>query len=315
MTRTKVKLGLVLLMLALTLSATVTVTEVEAAKLTRYILPGTAVFPEGIAYQQGTGQFYVSSAANGTIYRGDVKNEVASVFLPAGTDGRTSATGMKVDKQGRLFVSGGSTGLIFIYDTTTGNLISKLDPGHQPNSFVNDVNITRDGTAYFTDSSTPVIYRVSQNAGGEFVLDEWLNLTGSLISYQPGFNLNGIEATPDGKYLVTVQTNTGKLFRIDIATKQISEITLTGGNVSNGDGILLKGRTLYVVQNFQNQIARVKLSGDLTSGQIVSITTDPSFQTPTTIAEAQGRLLVVNSQFANMPNGIPPFTVSSIKLP
>jgi sugar lactone lactonase YvrE len=313
MTRTKFRVVMILLTLALTLSATAA-TQVEAAKLARYILPGTAIFPEGIAYQQGTGQFYVSSSANGTIYRGDVKNEAATVYLPGGTDGRTSATGMKVDKQGRLFVSGGATGLIFIYDTK-GNLIKVLNPGHQPNTFINDVIITRDGTAYFTDSVTPVIYRVMQNASGEFVLDEWLNLAGSPIIYQTGFNLNGIEATPDGKYLVTVQSNTGKLFRIDIATKQISEISLTGGNVSNGDGLLLKGRTLYVVQNFQNQIAEVKLSGDLSSGKIVSLTTDPSFQTPTTIAEAQGRLLVVNSQFANTPPGIPPFTVSSIKLP
>jgi WD40 repeat protein len=313
----RVKFTSMLTLLALTLALLATsVSQVEAAKPTSYILPGTAIFPEGIAYQQGTDQFYVSSSANGTIYRGDVKSEETTVFLPGGIDGRTSATGLKADKEGRLYVSGGSTGLIFIYDTTTGQLITKLNPAHQPNSFINDVIITKNGTAYFTDSTTPVIYKVSENSSGQFVLEEWLNLDGSPISYQPGFNLNGIEATPDGKYLITVQSNTGKLFRIDVATKQISEISLAGGaTVANGDGLLLKGSTLYVVQNFQNQIAEVKLSGDLSTGKIISLTMDPSFQTPTTIAEAQGRLLVVNSQFANTPPGIPPFTVSSIKLP
>src|SRR3954452_15023395 len=102
---TKFRLVLTFLTLVLALSATTNLKLVEAAKPTLYILPGTAIFPEGIAYQQGTGQFYVSSSGNGTIYRGDVKEEMTTVFLPGGADGRTSATGMKVDKQGRLFVS------------------------------------------------------------------------------------------------------------------------------------------------------------------------------------------------------------------
>ncbi len=42
--------------------------------------------------------------------------------------------------------------------------------------------------------------------------------------------------------------------------------------------------------------------------------TDPSFRFPTTAALAQGRLLVVNSQFNNRTSPVD-FTVSSIKRP
>src|SRR5438132_13147561 len=81
----------------------------------RYFLPGDMVFPEGIAYQQGTGDFYVSSNQDGTIFRGNIGDEMTQVFLPAGSDGRTTATGLKVDDEGRLFIAGASSGKIFVY--------------------------------------------------------------------------------------------------------------------------------------------------------------------------------------------------------
>jgi hypothetical protein len=62
----------------------------------------------------------------------------------------------------------------------------------------------------------------------------------------------------------------------------------------------------------------VSLSGDLSTGTVLSRTTDSSFLTPTTVAVASGRLLVVNSQFERLFGGLPPilpFTVSSIPLP
>src|SRR5262245_24437343 len=186
----------------------------------QYILPGNNVFPEGIAYQPETGNFYVSSNSDGTIFRGDVNEETASVFLPGGSDGRKTATGMKVDDQGRLFISGASSGQVFVYDTATRALLATFDNGLTA-TFINDVAIGKDGAAYFTDSISPFLYRVSQNAQGGFEFEVWLDFTGTAVIYQPGFNLNGIDATDNGKYLIVVQTNTGKLFRIDTATKEV----------------------------------------------------------------------------------------------
>lgn len=288
-----------------------------AANLTRYILPGNMVFPEGIAYQQGTPYFYVSSNADGTIFRGNLREEMTQVFLPGGQDGRTSATGLKVDNQGRLFVSGAATGKFFVYDTATGQLIASFD-NNLANTFINDVAITRQGDAYFTDSLNPVLYRITTDLSGQLVLENWLDLTGTPIVYTQGFNLNGIEPTDNGRYLITVQSNTGKLFRIDINTQEVIEIDLGGTALTAGDGILLRGHTLYVVRNSLNTIVEVQLSGDYSSGRIGSSTTDPSLHFPTTIAIAQGRMLVVNSQFdRRCPGCTPdlPFTVSSIRVP
>ena len=283
----------------------------------QYILPGDQVFPEGIAFQESTGYFYVSSTTDGTIFRGHVKDATAEVFLPGGADGRTTATGLKVDREGRLFVSGAGTGKMFVYDTATGQLLAAFDNGVTP-TFVNDVAITRDGSAYFTDSLSPFLYRVAPNGSGGFTFETWLNFTGTALKYEPGFNVNGIVATPDGKYLIVVQSNTGKLFRIAIATKEVVAIDLGGALLTAGDGILLRGHSLYVVRNSLGEIVKVQLAGDFASGEVVSSTDDLPLAFPTTIAEARGRLLVVNSQFdrrTDPPTPVLPFTVSSVHIP
>jgi sugar lactone lactonase YvrE len=288
-----------------------------APRPSRYILPGDTVFPEGIAFQQGTHNFYVSSNQDGTIFRGDTRREMTTIFLPGGSDGRTTATGMKVDDEGRLFIAGASSGKIFVYDTATGALLGQFYDG-KTMTFLNDIAITGTGDAYVTDSLDPTLYKVSIDGQGHPQFEAWLDFTGTPFVYQPGFNANGIVASPDGKYLVIVQSNTGKLFRVDIATKEVTEVNLGGATVTNGDGLLLQGRTLYVVQNAQGVITEVQLTGDLSGGRVVSSSGDPSLRFPTTVAKADGRLLVVNSQFDKRGPGLHPelpFTVSSIRTP
>lgn len=287
-----------------------------APRPAEYSLPGNAVFPEGVAFQDRTGYFFVSSTQDGTIFRGHVEDEAASVFLAGGLAGRTAATGLKVDEEGRLFVSGAGTGRMFVYDTASGALLASFQTTRTP-TFVNDVAVAKDGSAYFTDSLSPFLYRVFWN-GSTWAMEEWLTFTGTPLAYVAGFNVNGVVATPDGKYLLVVQSNTGKLFRIAVDSKQVMEVDLGGGSVPAGDGLLLKGHRLYVVQNAFNRIAEVQLSGDYLTGDIAGYLNDPSFDVPTTAAEARGRLLVVNAQFN--ARGDPtqldlPFTVSSVKFP
>ena len=188
---------------------------------TRYVLPGDRVFPEGIAYDQASGSVFVSSTTDGTIFRGDDSNETLAAFLAPGADGRTTATGLEVDEEGRLFVAGGATGLVWVYDGVTGALIDRLSGGSSP-TFLNDVAVDGDGVAYITDSMSPVIYRVVPDGAGGYTLDRWLPLAGTPIVYTTGFNLNGIVVSSNNRYLFTIQSNTGKIFRIEIATKQFA---------------------------------------------------------------------------------------------
>ena len=153
---------------------------------------------------------------------------------------------------------GRRTGLVFVYDGATGALLAKLATGASP-TFINDIVIAPDGSAYVTDSQSPFIYRIVSDAAGNFSLERWLTLTGTAFVQQAGFNANGIEVTPNGRYLIVIQSNTGKLFRIDIATKEVTQIDLGGATFANGDGILLKGSTLYVLQNAQGLLSEIRL--------------------------------------------------------
>ena len=293
-----------------------TTQEVSGAE--RYVLPGEQVFPEGVAYRSDTGDFYVGSTTDGTVFRGNVEGgpKKAEVFLEPESDGRTTAIGMEVDEEGRLFIAGGETGRIFVYDTESADLVRRLDTPDAKATFLNDVAVTPDGDAYFTDSMRPVLFRVTSTGDGVGEVEPWLNFEGTPAEYEEGFNLNGIDATEEGRYLVAVQSNTGELFRIDTESKEVVEIDLGGETLTNGDGLLLDGRTVYVVRNEQELLVPVKLSREFTSGKVGEPFTDPSFAFPTTIAKTDGRLLVVNSQF-DKQEGEPelPFTVSSIEVP
>src|SRR4029453_5696019 len=123
-----------------------------------------------------------------------------------------------------------------------------------------------------------------------------LPLTGELV-YGEGNNLNGIVAARGGRVLLSVQTNTGKLFRIDPRSGVTHEVDLGGASLLNGDGMLLAGRVLFVVQNRDNKIAVVRLSRSLHRGRVVATLTDPDFDVPTTIAFTAGPLYAVNARF------------------
>ena len=103
----------------------------------------------------------------------------------------------------------------------------------------------------------------------------------SLGSATPPANSNGIDATPNGKTLIIVQSDPGMLFTVDPQTGVADEIELTGGaNALNGDGILLDGKTLYVVKNFLNRIAVIELETDLGAGTVAESHHEPRLRRP-----------------------------------
>jgi hypothetical protein len=168
----------------------------------------------------------------------------------------------------------------------------------QPRSTTKD-----EGGRWFTDSLNQVLYRVALAADGRPTGQaevQTVPLTGD-IRFEEGFNANGIDATPNGKRLVIVQSNTGQLFRVDPASGSTLEIDLGGVSVMDGDGVLLAGRRIYVVQNQQNAIAVIRLKGKLTSGEILRRITSPDFDIPTTIAREGRWLYAVNARFGTEP--------------
>jgi hypothetical protein len=263
--------------------------------------------PEGIASGRGATMFS-GSLATGDVIAVDLVTGLPRLVVDA-PPGRT-AVGLEQDRFGRLWVAGGATGQAYVYGPD-GSPVATFDLGSPPDTFINDVVVTRDA-AWFTDSMDDVLYKVPVGRNGALGTPVAVPLTGGYV-HAPGFNLNGIEAVAGGRWLLVVQSNTGTLYRVDPSTGAATPVDLGGASVPSGDGLLVQGRRLYVVQNFLNQVAVIDLDPrTFASGTVVGQLTSPNFDIPTTIAVFGNRLYLVNSRFSTPPTPSTPYTMVAI---
>jgi sugar lactone lactonase YvrE len=299
--------GTVLALGAGTVTSVATAAPAGAALLPKVIALPDGFRPEGIATGRGTA-FFVGSQVDGAIYRGDLLTGSGAVFIP-GTAGDT-VRGLKVAGD-KLFAAGGPSGTVKVYDVRTGRLLLRQQVGARGASFVNDVVVTRDA-AYYTDSTAQVMYVLPVRPGGRLGTVRTVPLTGDIV-YGAGFNANGIVASPNGRTLVLVQSNTGLLFRVSARTGVTRRIDAGGFSFTNGDGLLRRGNTLFVMRNQNNQLVQATLNHDYTQARVVRTITDPNFDTPTTIAFFGPFIYAVNARLTTTPT--PDTTYTVVRVP
>jgi len=263
--------------------------------------------PEGVAYDKRTRSFFVGITGDGAIYRGTLGSDTVSPYIDG--DAGKAAVGLKV-KRGKLYVAGGPTGSITVYDVATKAQVARFETGS--GGFLNDLQITRNGEVYVTDSYRPKLWHVTaaQVRAGSGTPQ---GLDVSAIPYEGNgaFNLNGIVAKSARK-LVVVDTNSGKLFRIRLGRDgaSIDRITeVAGATVPGGDGMLLDRGRLVVVQGNPAQLSFLKLRRDARSARLERIRTSDTLRGPSTVARARNLYLVVNADFTSSAK---PFTVAGL---
>jgi len=268
--------------------------------------------PEGVTSGPGS-TFYVGSLADGRVYRGDLQTGEGARLVP-GVKGRV-AVGMQWESRrgGRLWVAGGPTGAVTVYDASTGAEIERWTvPG---SGFLNDVAVT-DEAVYVTDSMVQRLVVIPLGRGGA-VPDEGAATTRRLsgdIAYTDGFNANGIRAVDDGRALVLVQSSTGKLFRVDPGTGVAETIDVMGDDLLSGDGLELDGERLYVVRGGGgNDVAVLRLEPDAGGARFERLLTDDDLDVPTTATVAADRLWVVNGRFDTTPTPTTPYSVVQVE--
>jgi sugar lactone lactonase YvrE len=269
--------------------------------------PDPAGNPEGVAFDKRTQAFFVSITADGAIYRGTLGSDTVSPFIPGGP-GR-SAVGVKV-RRGKLYVAGGMTGSITVYDLATRRAVATFQTG--AGGFLNDVVVTGNGDVYVTDSFRPTLWHVTaEQVRAGSGTPQALDVSAIPFEGDGAFNLNGIVATSD-RTLVVVDTNSGKLFRIGLgrhgtSIREIDEID--GVTVPGGDGMLLDRGRLVVVQGDPAQLSFVTLRHGARSARLDGTRTSGTLRGPSTVARAKGLYLVVNADFATSRR---PFTVAGL---
>lgn len=279
--------------------------------------------PESIVIAEGPFA-YVSSLKTGAIYWVDLKHGTSEVFMPP--VGAT-AVGMALDQFGRLYVCGGMDGVLTLIDTSTRSIIARYDLTihaaralkDHAQTFLNELILTPDA-AWITDSFAPVIYKFPFGDRGALPAAAdiaAIPLSGDLVyqfgqQFSDNFNSNGIASTPDRKAILIVQTNTGKLFRVDKATGHTTQVDLGADTVYRGDGLVLERQMLYVVQNLENIVSVIELDSSGSRGKVVDRLTDRRFDTPTAMARFGDRFYVSNARFTTPSPQAAEFRIISI---
>jgi sugar lactone lactonase YvrE len=294
---------------ALTLTATASPADSAAGGATWptvFPLPD-GWLPEGITIG-GRPYAYLGSRANGGIYRTDLRTGEGRILHEGGTG--LASIGLKLDDDGLLYVCGGAGGTAKIIDSRSGKLLTTYQLTRNTSPFINDVVLHKD-RAWFTDSRDDVLYGVPRGRAGEVRV---LPLSGEWVQAPAGTNsANGLVATPDGRGLIVV--NAGRLYNVDLTTGHATLLTLTGAtDVTNGDGLVRVGRTLYVVQNRQNKVTVWHLDPTATAATLTRTITSPDFDVPTTAARYGHRLYLVNARFTSPQTPETTFTGVAVNL-
>ena len=186
----------------------------------------TSFAGEGVA--TGThSTFYAGSRLDGWIARGDLRSGTSEVFIDEPIV--PTATGLKADlRHGLLWVAGAQTGKAAVYDLETGDPVVALTLT-TANSFVNDVVVTRARGLLHRQPVTGDVPRVPVADDGTIGVPKRIVMSGAAAdAHVPGaFNLNGIEATGNGRTLIAVNSTLGTLYTMDkrrpaSATRSIS---------------------------------------------------------------------------------------------
>ena len=285
------------LTLALATLGAVTAPAASAAAPVERVPLAAGSQPEGIASEGTT--YWAGARLDGAVYTGDLRSGTRRLLVPGRPD--HAARGMQLDPATRtLWVAGdvrnadGSTrSTVNAYDADTGALRRSISvPGQR---FLNDVQVLGD-RVYVTDSLSRQLVVVRPSG---FRL---LAMTGDWVQPPAGSTAaNGIRLLPGGDLVVT-DSSTGGLFRVDPASGVADRVELSGPALQSGDGLVVRGSTLYVVYGFaRNGVAVVRLAADGRSGAVTGELTDADLHRPTTAVLAAGALYAVNGRF-----GVPP---------
>jgi hypothetical protein len=289
----------ILLSLILVLVAAVAPVAAQSRHDAKRNLPARINLPDGFqpeGIDSAGRHLFTGSLANGGIWTANARTGKGRLLVP-GVKGQL-AVGLHLDGRGRLWVAGGPNKTIRVYKVRSGDLLRTYT--FPTSGFVNDLAITRTAV-YATDSFNQQLAVVPLGHEGRLLPSTaatTMALTGD-IKFTTGFNANGIVSRRG--FLILVQTNTGMLFRVNPRTGFSRTIDTGGHGLINGDGLELRGRTLYVVINQANRVAVLRLSHGSLRARFMGNITSRRLSVPTGATVTLGALWVVNARFNTPP--------------
>lgn len=289
-----------------------------------------AFIPEGIAHDPVTGDFFVGSVRRRAIARVSAAG-AESVFVPEARDGIGSILGMAVDAKRRVLhacttmlpnMTGGratepARGAVLTFDLKDGRLVSRREiaagaEGHD----CNDLTVSAEGEIFVSDSRKGAILHAAPGAAG---LDVFLP-EGTFRSPQ------GLAVPPGAHHMYVADYGRG-LFRVDLASRTVSEVPVPRDVTARGvDGLVWNDGSLIAIQNGVNphRVTRFVLdpAGARVMRHEILGMSHPSYDEPTLGVIAGGALhYVANSQWGKfgpdgttLPEGLTPPVILRLPL-
>ena len=211
------------------------------------------LFPEGIAYDSRTEQFFLSSISKEKIVAIDRFGK-CSDFVPPRGDGLLRSLGLKVDARRRRLwaVSNSDWGdamvsAVHVYDIDSRKLVKRLFTVRGKTPTFNDLVLMADGDAYISDVAGNSIYRVPPGLDRvELFLHSDTLLAGA----------NGLAASADETFLY-VASETAGIMLLDLKNKTVQPLSNRLGADCRGiDGLLLHRNSLIGILNGDRDAGR-----------------------------------------------------------
>lgn len=261
--------------------------------------------PEGIAYDEYSDSFYLSSVRERRVLRFDADRNRSNLVRP-GAKGLMSAMGMVIDdKKRKLWVASAALpemedydeskdagkSAVYAFDRRGGSMRDRLVlPADGHAHVFGDLALEpKSHTLYVTDSAYGMLYGLSDT--GVYTP---LTAPGALVSPQ------GLSLSADGQRIYLADYAQG-LFRFDIPTRALTKLKVADDiNLYGIDGLYRHRDTLIGVQNGikPNRIVRIRL--DKADTQVTSmevlLSNHPDFDEPA------GGVIVRNKYFYFIAN-------------
>jgi hypothetical protein len=296
-------LGVTALLLAPLAAASLKAMGQENQPTPLFTLPEYDLYPENIAFDSVSGDFFLGSMAQSRILR--IHQDGSYEDFVSGLEPLLeSSVGMKVDAQrrrlwvcsGRFTVFGGSatdppqTGVL-LFDLDDGSLIrSWMVDQPSPYHIFNDLVLTAEGEAYATTTLFGRIVRIDPDAEEmEVVLET------------PERHNNGITLDSSGRYLFFTLDRT--ISRLDLETEEVIPVQAPEGADLGTDGLYFYEGALIAVKPRFSQILRLNLNPSLDAVENLQILVqeDPELAYPTTGVVVEDRLVFVATSYADNP--------------
>jgi hypothetical protein len=273
-----------------------------------FTLPDKELITEGVAYDPGSGAFFVSSVRKRKVVRRTPDGRVSDFTKPS--DGLMSAVGLAVDAPRRaLWVTtegfpqmegfrkeDEGRSFLLEYDLDRGVLRRRLGPpAGLDKAELSDVGVGPGGDVFVADPTAGRVYVLRRGERDLRVLTD----AGPIGSAQ------GLAPSPDGRFVLVADYVQG-IVRVDARTGEARLLPIPPDVALTGiDGLVFHAGALVGVQNGVKPHRVVRLRLDRALDRITDVETlernHPEFDEPTLATVVQGVLhYVANSQYGKV---------------